>query len=123
MRPQAFCIYDQSLTTKRNNKKPDYKTPNNELAKLGNIKIITPKCTLSVIRSSMNMLHIIINIKNEYSIKLSPFLEVKQVLAACTAVLWVLPSLKVGHLPEDCHYLSCSKQQQLHFSNKKENHS
>jgi hypothetical protein len=25
----------------------------------------------------------------------------------------------VGHLPEDCHYLSCSKQQQLHFSDKK----
>lgn len=71
MRFQTFCIYDQSLTTGCNNKKQDYKTPNNELVKLGNLKIIIPKCTLSVIRSSMNMLHIPINITNEYSIKLS----------------------------------------------------
>jgi len=71
LRPQALCIYDQSLTTKCNTKKQNYKTPNNELVKFSNIKIITPKCTLSVIRSLMNMLHITINITNEYSIKLS----------------------------------------------------
>lgn len=71
MRPQAFYIYDQSLTTNCNNKKQDYKTRRNELSKLGNFKIVTPKCTLSVIRSSTNLLHITINITNEYSIKLS----------------------------------------------------
>lgn len=70
MWPQTFCIYDQSQLIVII-KKQDYKTRKNQLTKLGNFKIITLKCMLSVIRSSTNTLHITIRITNEYSIKLS----------------------------------------------------